>query len=162
MAYTAIIDDNDEFEISFEDLSQLDLEKLEVGSYHVIKGARGFRIKVLKTDYPNKTITLSVDGKEVSVHLRDGVETMVHDMGLDVIDNSFAQELHAPMPGLVLSVNVDPGEEVSKGAKVVILEAMKMENVLSAPSDVTIAEIHVEPGQAVDKGQLLVTFASEL
>jgi biotin carboxyl carrier protein len=66
--------------------------------------------------------------------------------------------LRAPMPGLVLRVLADPGQEVSVGAGLVVLEAMKMENELKAPAAGIVGAVRVQPGQAVEKGQVLVEF----
>ncbi len=62
----------------------------------------------------------------------------------------------APMPGLVVSIPVEVGQQVQAGDGVVIVEAMKMENELKAPGDGTVARIEVEPGQAVEKGAVLI------
>lgn len=62
----------------------------------------------------------------------------------------------APMPGLVVSIPVEVGQQVQAGQGVVIVEAMKMENELKAPGDGTVARIEVEAGQAVEKGAVLI------
>jgi biotin carboxyl carrier protein len=64
-------------------------------------------------------------------------------------------EIRAPMPGLVLQILVGPGEEVKRGDTLLILEAMKMENVIKSPGDGLIGQVSVEKGQPVDKGQVL-------
>jgi biotin carboxyl carrier protein len=62
----------------------------------------------------------------------------------------------APMPGLVVRVQVEPGQTVRPGGGLLLLEAMKMENELRAPSGGRVRAVLVEPGQAVEKGQALV------
>ena len=62
----------------------------------------------------------------------------------------------APMPGLVVRVEVEVGQHVRAGQGVVIVEAMKMENELKAPADGVVARIEVQPGQTVDKGATLI------
>lgn len=64
-------------------------------------------------------------------------------------------EIKAPMPGLVVAVQVQPGEEVAKGRGIVTLEAMKMENEMKAPRAGTVKAILVTQGQKVTQGQLL-------
>ncbi len=64
--------------------------------------------------------------------------------------------LAAPMPGLVLRVNVAVGDTIAPGAGLLVLEAMKMENELRAPGGGTVRAVRVAPGQAVEKGQVLV------
>jgi glutaconyl-CoA/methylmalonyl-CoA decarboxylase subunit gamma len=66
--------------------------------------------------------------------------------------------LKAPMPGLVLRVQVQPGEQVAAGAPLVVLEAMKMENELKAGASGTVKSVRVAAGEAVEKGQVLVEF----
>ena len=68
--------------------------------------------------------------------------------------------LKAPMPGLVVRVQVEAGSEVALGAPLVVLEAMKMENELKAASSGTVKAVRVSPGEAVEKGQVLVEFES--
>lgn len=64
----------------------------------------------------------------------------------------------APMPGLVLRLEVEVGQAVKAGQGVVIVEAMKMENELKAPADGVVARIEVQPGQTVEKGATLILF----
>jgi biotin carboxyl carrier protein len=61
------------------------------------------------------------------------------------------------MPGLIIAVTVQPGQEVKKGDKVIILESMKMENELRSPRDGVVHHVYVEPGAGVEKDQMLVT-----
>ena len=62
----------------------------------------------------------------------------------------------APMPGLVVKVEVEVGQAVRAGQGVIVVEAMKMENELKAPADGVVAKIEVRPGQTVDKGATLL------
>jgi pyruvate carboxylase subunit B len=71
-----------------------------------------------------------------------------------------AGEVKAPMPGLVLRVLVEAGQQVEAGAGLVVLEAMKMENQIRAPAAGVVEAVRVEAGQAVEKGQILVVLAA--
>ena len=64
--------------------------------------------------------------------------------------------LIAPMPGLIVRVNVQVGDSVHSGAPVVVMEAMKMENELRAQSAGVVSAVRVQPGAAVEKGAVLV------
>ncbi|WP_131816160.1 DUF2118 domain-containing protein, partial [Mycolicibacterium porcinum] len=61
----------------------------------------------------------------------------------------------APMPGAVVRVEVNEGDEVSAGSTIVVLEAMKMEHTVRTPSDGLVATVAVKPGDQVDSGQVL-------
>ena len=66
--------------------------------------------------------------------------------------------LKAPMPGLVVRIQVEPGQSVAAGAGIVVLEAMKMENELRTSAAAVIKSVHARLGEAVEKGQVLVEF----
>jgi biotin carboxyl carrier protein len=65
--------------------------------------------------------------------------------------------IRAPMPGVVITVKVEPGEEIAPGAALVILSAMKMENEIRSPRGGVVQIVHAEAGQKVEQGAPLVT-----
>jgi propionyl-CoA carboxylase alpha chain len=81
---------------------------------------------------------------------------------VEAIDRSGATEgrgpsrIEAPIPGKVVAVSVEPGDQVASGQPLVVLEAMKMENELTADRSGQVAVVHVAPGDTVDAGSLLV------
>ena len=68
--------------------------------------------------------------------------------------------LIAPMPGLLVRVNVQPGDEVQVGQPLVVMEAMKMENELRSTASGIVGSVRVQPGVAVEKGAVLVELRS--
>ncbi len=62
----------------------------------------------------------------------------------------------ASIPGKVVKVLVSPGDVVRKGEQLALLEAMKMETAVTAPTDGTVVEVLVRPGETVEPGDLLV------
>jgi biotin carboxyl carrier protein len=67
------------------------------------------------------------------------------------------RELKAPMPGLVVKVLAEAGEEVAAHQPLVVLQAMKMENELALPRGGTVSHVNAQAGQTVEAGQVLVT-----
>jgi len=63
----------------------------------------------------------------------------------------------APIPGLIVKIEVQEGDEVVEGQPVAILEAMKMENEIRAPRAGTVRRVHVAPGESVEQGDVLIT-----
>ena len=76
------------------------------------------------------------------------------------LGGSKASKLKAPMPGKVLEVMVEVGQEVAKGEGLLILEAMKMENVLKAEDGGIVKSVNVSVGEAVEKNNVLIEFES--
>ncbi|UCE08693.1 MAG: acetyl-CoA carboxylase biotin carboxyl carrier protein subunit [bacterium] len=101
-------------------------------------------------------------------HKGNTLEYLVEDERTARLKKSMAQtaahtiekELKAPMPGLVVSIEVQTGQKIKKDDGLVIIEAMKMENEIKAPFDCTVKEIKVQEKQAVEKGQVLVVFGA--
>ena len=62
------------------------------------------------------------------------------------------------MPGMIVSVNVEEGQKIKSGENILILEAMKMENMIIADKDKKIKKINIKPGDAVEVDQKLIEF----
>ncbi|MCU0645753.1 MAG: acetyl-CoA carboxylase biotin carboxyl carrier protein subunit, partial [bacterium] len=74
------------------------------------------------------------------------------------VSHKVEKDLKAPMPGMIVLIEVKPGQHLKKGDGLLIIEAMKMENEIKAPFDCMVKEIKVQERQAVEKGQVLVVF----
>jgi biotin carboxyl carrier protein len=135
-----------------------DLVKTGPGSYSLVLDGRSYNVLVLKEDKENNTVRLRIGAKTFTVALEDEQRHLMHALGLDKAMQTVAKDLKAPMPGLVLKVLVKPGDVVKKNDAVLILEAMKMENVIKAPGDAVVSAVHVQERVAVEKGQLLLNF----
>jgi acetyl/propionyl-CoA carboxylase alpha subunit len=102
-----------------------------------------------------KTLLVSTGGDEFEIELRDELE--IRSVAADSLHgHAGVEEIKAPMPGAVVALEVEEGDEVSAGAPVVIVEAMKMQNEVSALSGGKVREIRVRPGEIVDSQQVLV------
>ena len=102
--------------------------------------------------------TLYVDGRRHRVEAETERERRIRQMKGVGSGSRGPRPLKAPMPGLVVKVEVEAGEAVSPGQGLVIVEAMKMENELQAEGPGVIARVLVEAGQAVEKDQVLLEF----
>jgi biotin carboxyl carrier protein len=124
--------------------------------FHLLHKHRSYKIEVVKADYSKKDFLLKIDGKPLKIKLQDRFDQLIEAMGMQDADELADKEILAPMPGLILQFHVSEGDEVTKGAPLLTLEAMKMENVLKSPGDGRVAKIHVEAGKSVEKNQLMV------
>lgn len=155
--YTASVDDRFEF----PDLSSEGLDIIstgEQGHFHILKDHRSYHAEILAFDATAKRCTVKVNGKIHEVAIADAYDLLVKRMGLSANVQHKINVVNAPMPGLVFDILVQPGQEVHRGDPLLILEAMKMENVLKSPGDGVVKRVCVEKGAAVDKGALLVEF----
>ena len=135
-----------------------DIREYGSGLFHVILAGKSYDARILKTDPENKSVSIRVNGNKYVLVLKDKYDELLHDLGLDSMEGAGIKELKAPMPGLVLDVRVKEGQTINKGDGIVVLEAMKMENVLKSPAELTVKKIHIKKGMTVDKNQILVSF----
>ena len=149
---------NDKFAFSDADLGSLDFTRIDDRHFHVLADGVSYRAELVRHDFRRKTFTIKINGGKYDLQLADAYDQMVERLGLSVVDQAPAGDIKAPMPGLVLQLLVETGATVEAGAPLLILEAMKMENVIKAPVAGTVAELPVRQGTAVEKGQLLVKF----
>ncbi|MEZ4807979.1 MAG: biotin/lipoyl-containing protein [Flavobacteriales bacterium] len=143
---------------SFAGDAPLDLVRTGPSTFNLIRNGRSHSVLLLKEDRENNTVRLRIGGSTYTVRLQDEQSRMMKTLGLDKAERK-VREIKAPMPGMVLNILVAPGDMVKKNDPILVLEAMKMENMIKAPGDAVVATLHAEKGKAVEKGQLLVSFA---
>lgn len=139
-------------------LKSFDFARLGPGAFHVLKDHEPYEARVLHADFDGKAYEVSVNGKSYSVGLSDDLDQLIAEMGFELGAGSAISRIEAPMPGLILDIQVAEGDTVQEGDALLVLEAMKMENVILSPRDGVISEIAVARGAAVDKKDLLVVF----
>ena len=144
------------FQFKPEDLSQLNIVKHSPTEYNLIQKNRSVNARILDSENAGKKLRVEVDGEVFEVEIKDELDQMLDKMGFGAAAVKQIKEIKAPMPGLVLEINVSEGDEVVEGQKILILEAMKMENSILIPTKAKIKKVVVLAGQAVDKGQVLV------
>ncbi len=149
---------NDQFEFDFESSATRDLDIVKTGehTFHIIKDNQSYQASIESIDYELKIAKIKINGSSYDVQVKDTFDQLVSKLGLEVVNSTMIKDVKAPMPGLVLDVSVDPGQSIQKGDKLLILEAMKMENVIKSDGEGIIKTIHIKKGAAVDKGQLLI------
>lgn len=118
-----------------------------------------FEAQLIQVNREDKTVLLQLNQKKISVQIKEPMDDLLHAMGLDKALQAKVQDIKAPMPGLVLDVLVSEGQSVEKGEKVLVLEAMKMENAIKSASAGVVKRVCVSKGTAVDKNQVLIEMA---
>jgi biotin carboxyl carrier protein len=164
MKYTTIIN-NKQFEIEIErdgtvlvDGVRFEVDFLNLGGslYSVIQNTRSLELAI---EGNQADIEVSMAGRLYEAKVLDQRALLMAQRKGSLTAGS--GEILSPMPGLIVEVLVDMGDEVTQGDTVVILESMKMQNELKAPRDGKIQTISCESGQTVDKGTLLIIIVSE-
>jgi len=123
-----------------------DILKVNDRTFHIIFNNKSYHAELIHFEKSQKTCTVKVGNN-------------IKQLGMDNLNSTKIAELKAPMPGLVLRILATEGEEVKKGGNLLVLEAMKMENIIKAPADVHIKSIKVIAGDKVEKNQVMMIFS---
>mgnify|MGYP000604451461 CR=1 FL=1 len=134
-----------------------DISQVSERVFHIIKDNHSYNVELL--DSVDGTSRIKVNGTIYQAETIDKFDELLKSLGMEKGAGSKVNELKAPMPGLVLEVSVEVGSELKKGDRVMVLEAMKMENVIKSPADVTVSSIDVKKGETVEKNQVMVRFS---
>ena len=142
--------------LSADDVLNLDLSKVDDNKYHLLHNNKSYHLELISKDASSKKMTLSVNGNLHTIAIADEYDQMVEKMGLLATKSTKVNDIKAPMPGLIMEISVKEGEEIKEGDQLVVLSAMKMENILSAPNGGIVKSIEVKNDDAVEKGQILI------
>lgn len=136
----------------------LDIVETGTGVYHLLMDDESYHIEVLKVDMETKTFEIKIRNNKYTLEIRDELDQLLHQMGMDNLNAVKINEIKAPMPGLVLNVMVEEGTKVEKGDNLLVLEAMKMENNIKSPTDGVVKMVKCEKGRAVEKNEVMIIF----
>ncbi|MDC6351271.1 acetyl-CoA carboxylase biotin carboxyl carrier protein subunit [Zeaxanthinibacter sp. PT1] len=139
-----------------QDAETLDIIKTGPSTYHLLKEQKAYRIELIHADYPNKTLKIAVNGTTYELSIEDEYDQRVKEMGLLAVASQKVNFINAPMPGLILDVMVKEGQEITEGTPLLVLSAMKMENIIVSQGDGVVKSIPVKKDEAVEKGQLVI------
>lgn len=162
--YKAKVNEQFEFEISMKGDStiinnkeeQFDIATIQQGSFHVLHNNKSYNAEVVEINKEEKQVTVRINGNNYTVSVKDRMDILLQQLGMADMNSHKMNDLKAPMPGKVIDILVAPGTALKKGDPILILEAMKMENILKAAGDAIVKEIKVQKGDAVEKNAVLV------
>lgn len=125
---------------------------------HLLADGRSYRLVASPRDQAGLW-EVHLDGRRYEARVVDERTRAIRAMTAHPEDAAGPRPVQAPMPGLIVRVEVSPGQLVHAGQGVLIMEAMKMENELKAEAAGVVSRILVEAGATVDRGATLVEFA---
>ena len=152
-----LTDINGALQLKGEELP-LDIRDLGNGHLHFIYQHKSYQAEIVSESKEDKTAVVKINGNLYTVQIEDQFDSLLKALGMTGAAGKTASEVKAPMPGLVLSLSVTEGQEIKKGDNLLILEAMKMENMLKSTTEGIVKKIFVNKGDKVEKNQVLIAF----
>lgn len=147
--------DNQQIKIDGKETT-IDLVKLLDNKFHILENHKSYNLEIIHADYNLKRFSIKVNNNIYDLNLQNELDALLDKMGMSAAADDKMDSVKAPMSGLVLDILVEPGQAVNKGDNLLILEAMKMENIIKASGTGIVKSIQVKKKDAVEKNQLLI------
>lgn len=125
---------------------------------HIIYKNKSFFVSITEIIHSEKKVILSINNKRYEASVSTHLDKLIKKMGFKQANSSEIKNLKAPMPGLVTDIKVIAGDEIKKGDSLIVLEAMKMENILKAENNSVVKEVKVKVKSSVEKNEVLIIF----
>lgn len=163
MKYIATID-NQQYEIEINDENRvtidgqpvtLDFKSMSEGQpiYSLILNGKSYEAMIELTE---EGWQVMLRGQLYQIDIEDERQRRLRMASGGTSTQSGELKLKAPMPGLIVDVPVEEGQEVTKGDNLIILESMKMQNEIKSPREGKILRVNVNPGDSVNQNQILL------
>ena len=156
--YKVKVNNTFELDIKDEDISSLDAIKTSDTQYHVLQNNKPYNAELTNSNFDQKKYAVKVNNNNYDIIISNPLDILIKEMGFALGSAKKIDAVKAPMPGLILDVQVKEGQEVKEDDALLVLEAMKMENVITSPRDGVIKSVPITKGGTVEKGQLLIEF----
>ncbi|MCK0144755.1 acetyl-CoA carboxylase biotin carboxyl carrier protein subunit [Arenibacter sp. F26102] len=156
MTHYNIIVDKENFNIGPKDIVSSDIIATGTLQYHALQDNQSYIVNILNADFASKTMTVEVNGNSYEMTLADEYDQMVEKMGLLTAKTHKINSIKAPMPGLIIDIMATIGQKVEAGNPLIVLSAMKMENIITSTGEGIVKNIEVKVNDAVDKGQIII------
>jgi len=150
------VNDSLDFSIRSAQAEKLDLVNTSPSGYHILHKNKAFKAKLILDDFQKKQYTIRINSNTYQVTILDELDLLIEKMGFSSGNNKKMNHIKAPMPGIIIGLEIKEGDAIKEGDTLLILEAMKMENAITSPKDGIVKSIHIKLNDTVEKGKLLI------
>ncbi len=135
-----------------------DVVEISGNKFHVIWKDKSYNVEIVESSLAEKTFHMVINGRKYATLAKDQIDLLLEGMGLNNQSSQKINHVKAPMPGLIQSISVSVGDHVQKGDILLVLVAMKMENMIKAAGEGIVKSIKVSAGETVEKNQVILEF----
>ena len=138
-----------------DSIYKCDLEKVEDNFYLLQMNNRAYLANVNRN---KRELIITINHKEYHFEIQDENDLILEKLGINAKPVKHHEQLQAPMPGLIIDILVSKSDIVISGQPLIILKAMKMENIIKSPHDGVISEVFVKKNQKIEKDAVMIQF----
>ena len=146
------------FDFDLDEVVNWDIVEFKKGRFYIVYNNKSFIANVLAHDRKNKSFEIIINNNTYSVKLKNRFDKLLQDLGMDTGGSNKDNDVRAPMPGRVIEVLVNEGDTVAEGDGLIVLEAMKMENLIKSTREGVLKHIQTTEGDRVEKNTILLSY----
>jgi biotin carboxyl carrier protein len=140
-------------------LQHYDIVGLSKYRYHVLKKGKGYTANIKSVNEQGDRLEIEINGRIYTVKIKSDIELLTEKLGMQTVSiQNEEKKVLSPMPGMIVQVQVKEGDEVKQGMPLLVLKAMKMENIIKSPRSGKITKVLAQEGSSVEKNQALIEF----
>lgn len=140
-------------------VQQNDIVRLSKYRFHAIREGKGYLADVKSVNERGDTMEIEINGRLYTVKIKSEIELLTEKLGMKTESTkSEEKEVVSPMPGMIIQIKVKEGDEVKEGSALLVLKAMKMENIIKSPRSGRVTKVLAREGSSVEKNQALIEF----
>lgn len=149
---------NSRFNFELDEVVNWHIVEVKDDRFHIVYNNKSFVADVLTHDRESKSFEIIINNNTYSVQLKDRFDELLNDLGMDVGSSNKDNDVKAPMPGRILEILVKEGDTIAKGDGLIVLEAMKMENIIKSTREGVLKHIQTAEGDNVEKDAILLSY----
>lgn len=155
-SYKVKVNNSSEFDLDPDQLNKLNVVKVKNSTFHILDNDKAVTAKIIHKDFDSKLYTIRINSNNYKVKIENQLDQLIKELGFSIGSSKKLNDIKAPMPGIIIGIEVKEGDKIKEGDTLLILEAMKMENAIFSSKDATVKSISVKTGDTVEKNKLLI------
>lgn len=144
------------FDLDPDQINELDLAEEKRSHFHILNHHKAVTAEIVTKDFDAKLYTIRINGNTYRVKIDNPLDQLIKELGFTTGNSKKLNDIKAPMPGIIIGIEVKEGDQIKEGDTLLILEAMKMENAILSTKDAIVKSILVKNGDTVEKNKLLI------
>lgn len=147
---------NKELQLTEAELTYKNISSIGHNKFHLIHNNKSIEAEIKEIDLLTLTVRMVIDHRIYVYKINNELARTIAKLGFNTKSSNQDKLIKAPMPGIVLKLEVQEGDLIVKGQNLLTLEAMKMENMIKSNSEGRIKKINVKAQDKVDKNHLMI------
>ena len=154
--FKVIVNNTSVFNLDKKQVDKLDLVEFKKSKFHILNHNKAIKAEIIHKDFDTKQYSIRINTNTYNIKIDNSLDQLINKLGFSAGSSKKLNDIKAPMPGIIIGIEVKEGDKIKEGDTLLVLEAMKMENAIVSSKDAIVKSILVKKGDTVEKNKLLI------